>query len=218
LPTASPNQFFERNVYDRGMGCAAAPDVTAFILAGGKSTRMGRDKALVELEGQTLLARTLDLARSVALDVRIVGDGKKFVSFAPVVEDIFRDRGPLGGIHAALRASHTDLNLMLAVDMPFVSAAFLKYLTRQARSALEVAVVVPRTGERWQPLCAVYRPEFAEAAETALLAGQNKIDLLFAARKTRVIGEDELKRGGFSPEIFRNVNTPKELEAGQRSS
>ncbi len=194
------------------------PDVTAFILAGGKSARMGRDKAFVEFEGETLLARMLGLGRSVTLDVRIVGDAKKFASFASVVEDIFQDRGPLGGIHAALRASHTDLNLTLAVDMPFVSTTFLKYLVSQARSTLGAAVIVPRTGERWQPLCAVYRREFADAAETALLAGQNKIDLLFTAIKTRVIEEQELKRDGFSLDLFRNLNTPEELEAGQRSS
>jgi molybdopterin-guanine dinucleotide biosynthesis protein A len=217
-PTVPAQLFLGLNVYDRGMECAAVPDVTAFILAGGKSTRMGRDKAFVEFESQTLLTRTLDLARSVPCDVGIVGDLEKFAAFAPVVEDIFRDRGPLGGIHAALRVSQTELNLMLAVDMPFVSVRFLKYLISQARSAPEAAVVVPRAGGRWQPLCATYHREFADAAETALLAGQNKIDLLFAATATRVIEEEELKRSGFSPDIFRNLNTPEELEAGKRSN
>src|ERR1700674_299348 len=100
------------SVYHRPMD--ASPDVTAFILAGGKSTRMGADKAFVEYEGRTLLARTLDLARSVTAEVFIVGSKQKFAPFAPVVEDVFCDCGPLGGIHAALRASHTELNLMLA--------------------------------------------------------------------------------------------------------
>src|SRR5690348_1515752 len=100
-----------------------SPDVAAFILAGGKSTRMGADKAFVPLDGRTLLARALDLARSVTPDVRIVGNPETFASFAPVVEDVFRDRGPLGGIHAALRASTKELNLILAVDVPFVSLA-----------------------------------------------------------------------------------------------
>ena len=97
-----------------------SPAVTAFILAGGKSTRMGTDKAFVEYDGRTLLARALDLARSVTPDVRIVGSAEKFAPFAPVVEDIFCDCGPLGGIHAALRSSPTELNVMLAVDTPFV--------------------------------------------------------------------------------------------------
>ncbi len=109
-------------------------DVTVFILAGGKSTRMGTDKAFVPLDGRTLLARALDLARSVSSEVRIVGDKEKFAPFAPVVEDIFPGCGPLGGIHAALRSSQTDLNVVLAVDVPFVSLALLQYLITRARS------------------------------------------------------------------------------------
>jgi molybdopterin-guanine dinucleotide biosynthesis protein A len=201
------------DVYDRGMESAPAPDVTAFILAGGRSTRMGTDKAFVEYEGRTLLARALDLARSVTPDVRIVGSQPKFAGFAPVVEDIFRDCGPLGGIHAALRASLTELNVMLAVDTPFVSWALLRYLIGQARNAPEAVVVVPRGDAGWQPLCAIYRREFANAAEEALRAGRNRIGRLFDEVQTRVINRDELEGAGFSLAIFRNMNTPQELEA-----
>ncbi len=203
-------------VYHRRMENASANDVTAFILAGGKSTRMGTEKAFVEYEGRTLLARALDLARSFTPAVRIVGSPGKFAPFAPVVEDIFRDCGPLGGIHAGLRGSLTELNLMLAVDTPFVSWAFLQYLISQARGTPEAAAVVPYDGEGWQPLCAIYRREFAEPAEDALRAGKNRIDLLFDAARTRVIGPEELEGAGFSRAIFRNLNTPEELEAEKR--
>src|SRR5690242_14390814 len=91
---------------------ATSQNLTAFILAGGKSTRMGADKAFVPLEGRPLLARAIELAGAVTSDVRIVGSAEKFGSFGPVVEDQFRDCGPLGGIHAALRSSSTDLNLI----------------------------------------------------------------------------------------------------------
>jgi molybdopterin-guanine dinucleotide biosynthesis protein A len=203
-------------VYDRGMENAAASDLTAFVLAGGKSTRMGTDKAFADYAGRTLLARALDLAHSVASDVRIVGSQEKFAAFAPVVEDIIRDCGPLGGIHAALRASSTELNAVLAVDAPFVSRAFLQYLISQARGAPEVAVVVPRSNGNWQPLCAIYRREFAGVAELALRAGRNKITPLFDEVHTRVIEQKELEGAGFSPAIFRNLNTPEELEAEKR--
>lgn len=116
--------FEKLSVYDSPMGNLPASDVTASILAGGKSTRMGTDKAFVEFEGRTLLARALDLGRSVSADVRIIGSTQKFASFASVVEDVFRGCGPLAGIHAALLASPTDLNLILAVDTPFISHAF----------------------------------------------------------------------------------------------
>jgi molybdopterin-guanine dinucleotide biosynthesis protein A len=188
-----------------------SPDVTAFILAGGKSTRMGADKAFVEYGGRTLLARALDLARSVTAEVRIVGSAEKFALFAPVVEDVFCNSGPLGGIHAALRASVTELNLILAVDMPFVSWTFLQYLISQAGNAPEAAVVVPRGARNWQPLCAIYRRDFAGVAEDALRAGQNRIDPLFNVVRTRVISEDELEGAGFSTALFRNLNTPQEL-------
>jgi len=187
----------------------ASPDITAFILAGGKSTRMGADKAFVDMNGCTLLARALELARSLTPDVRIVGDPAKFASFAPVVEDIFRNCGPLGGIHAALRASHTELNLMLAVDIPFVSPPLLQYLIKRARSS-SATVTVAHSGGGWQPLCAIYRREFADAAEQSLRAGRYKIDALFAAQ-TQTIAEEDLQAAGFPPNLFRNLNTREEL-------
>ncbi len=193
-------------------------EATAFILAGGKSTRMGRDKAFVEYDGRTLLARALDLARTFASDVRIVGNRERFAPFAAVVEDIFVDQGPLGGIHAALRSSAAEFNLMLAVDTPFVSPAFLGYLLGQAQSAAEAIAVVPRCGGYSHPLCAIYRRQFAEAAEEALRAGQNRIDTLFDSVRTQVIEQQELEEAGFSCAMFRNLNTPADLGAEKHES
>ncbi len=169
--------------------------VTAFILAGGKSTRMGTDKAFMTLNGRSLLERMLDLGQSVTPDVRIIGNAQKFAPFAPTVEDVFRDCGPLGGIHAALRASSSELNLILAVDLPFVSPT------------------VPDAAGGWQPLCAVYRREFADAAESALRAGRYKIDELFDVVQTQRIEEGELASAGLSPELFQNLNTREEVKA-----
>jgi len=118
----------------------------------------------------------------------------------------------LGGIHAALRSSTSDLNLMLAVDAPFVSRTLLQYLIREAHHAPDATVVVPRCNGHRQPLCAVYRRGFADAAEKALIAGKNRIDVLFNTVKSRVIKEDELERAGFSSALFCNLNTPEDLE------
>jgi len=189
----------------------ATPPITAFILAGGKSTRMGADKAFVALDGRTLLQRALELARSVTSDVRIVGDPQKFAPFAPTVEDVFPNCGPLGGIHAALRASQTELNLIVAVDVPFVPPALLQYLIERARKSASATVTVAQSGGRYQPLCAIYRREFAIAAEKSLRAGRNKIDALFEATSTQLITDGELESAGFSPKMFRNLNTPEEL-------
>ena len=197
-------------VYDRAM--SGATEVTAFVLAGGKSTRMGTDKAFVTLDGRTLLARALDVARAVTSDVHIVGDRGKFAALAPVVEDEFPGCGPLGGIHAALRTSSCDLNVILAVDLPFVTPALLQFLIERARDSAAAMVTVPRTGSRMAAavrglsarVCRIWR-------STALQAGQYKIDALFDETRMHVIGEDELRSSGFRVEVFRNLNTPEDL-------
>jgi molybdenum cofactor guanylyltransferase len=186
-------------------------DVTAFVLAGGKSTRMGKDKAFLEFRGRILLARALELATGAGQEVRIVGDPRKFAAFGRVVKDIYRERGPLAGIHAALKSSSTELNLMLAVDLPFVQPDFLKYLISVARET-KALVTVPRVSDGLQPLCAVYRREFARPAEQSLAQGKNKIDALFVSVETRIIEPDELSHAGFTSQMFRNLNTPEEFE------
>lgn len=193
-------------------------DLAAFILAGGKSSRMGTDKAFVILDGRTLLQRSLSLARSATSKVRIVGPAEKFAAFAPAVEDIFPGCGPLGGIHAALRTSPVDLNLFLAVDLPFLSPALLQFLVSQARNFPSALVTVPQGGGRLQPLCAVYRRAFAEFAENALQQGRYKIDALFSVAPTKVIHEEALQCAGFASYVFRNLNTPEDLTAAHEST
>jgi molybdopterin-guanine dinucleotide biosynthesis protein A len=203
-------------LYDQRVNQGTEFGITAFVLAGGKSSRMGSDKAFLRFGDETLLSRALKLAAAVAGDVRIVGDANKFATFGQVVEDVYRDRGPLGGIHAALSSTATELNLMLAVDLPFVAPEFLEYLISQARESGATATV-PRVGGGLQPLCAVYRREFADMAEQSLRERKNKIDALFARVGTRVIEEDELVLAGFSAEMFQNLNTPEEFEKARSS-
>jgi len=179
---------------------------------------MGADKIFLKLGGRTLLDRTLAIAKSVTHDVLIVGDQTKLAGLANVIEDLYPNCGPLGGIHAALTNSTAELNLMLAVDLPFLETRFLEYLLSAARRS-KAAVTVPRADGGFQPLCAVYRRRrFAELAERALHAGNNKIDQLFVPADTRVLEEDELKRAGFSAEMFRNVNTPEEWEQAKSAA
>jgi molybdopterin-guanine dinucleotide biosynthesis protein A len=176
---------------------------------------MGKDKALVQLQGRTLLERALGAARAITPEVMIVGERSKFASYGPVVEDVFRQRGPLGGIHSALAVSATELNLILAVDLPFIEPRFLKYLCHRAQ-ATDAVVTLPRAAGGWQPLCAVYRKEFATLAEQALRLGQNKIDSLFADIRVRAIEEQEITSAGFSMDMFGNVNTPQDIKAAIR--
>ena len=116
------------------------------------------------------------------------------------------------GIHAALCATQTDLNLVLSVDMPLMTAEFLRWLLEQARNTSDLIVVPDALGGQ-QPLCAVYRRPVQAVAEQALKEGDYKIGHLFSRVPTRYISEAEMRDAGFSPEIFRNVNTAAEYEA-----
>lgn len=186
-------------------------DLTAFVLAGGQSTRMGWEKAMLELAGRTLLERALGLASTVAAEAVIVGSRGEFARYGRMIEDVYPEQGPLAGIHAALRASATDYNLILAVDTPFLEARFLEYLIAQARQSGAV-VTVPRTAEGFHPLAAVYRRDFRDTAERALREGRNKVDALFPEVETRVIEVDELEKFAFVPAIFENLNTQEDWE------
>jgi len=195
-----------------------APSRMGFVLAGGKSSRMGagpgKDKAFLEFGGQTLLDRALAVMGTVCDRVAIVGDPAKFTKYESIVADIFPGCGPLAGIHAALLHSSVELNLMLAVDMPFVSRELLALLFAAAEES-DAIVIVPRSGKGLQPLCAVYRRDFLPVAEQALRAGKYKIDAVFSSVSVRVIEEGELAAAGFSERSFFNVNTPQDRVAAE---
>jgi molybdopterin-guanine dinucleotide biosynthesis protein A len=172
---------------------------------------MGTDKALMQFEGCTLLERGLSVLKGTCAGVAIIGDRAKFANRGvAVIEDVYRDSGPLAGIHAALAQSPAELNLVLAVDMPFVTAALLEFLFRRAEGC-DAVVTVPRIDRGFQPLCAIYRRSFAPFADEALRAGKYKIDALFPAATTEVIEEEELVAAGFSSRLFANLNTPHDV-------
>lgn len=176
---------------------------------------MGTEKAFLKLQGRMLIDHMIALGKEIADQVRIVGPKQKFSGFGRIVTDVHADKGPLGGIHAALAATNTDFNVMLAVDTPFLELKFLKYLTAQAR-ATQALVTVPRTAAGYQPLCASYRREFLPQVEEALARGSNKIDALFDAT-TRVIEEAEMAQHDFSAAMFQNLNTMEEYQKAKGS-
>ena len=190
-------------------------DLTAFVLAGGRSSRMGQDKALLPFDNGNLLLHALAITSELAGKTYIVGPKERYAQFGDVVEDIYPGCGPLGGIHAALSATGTDLNLILSVDMPWMTSQFLRWLVEQASKAREL-ITVPDAAGGQQPLCAAYRRTVREAAEQALRKGEYKIGRLFSQFPTRIITEREIIAGGFSSAIFQNINTPEEYEKCRR--
>ena len=186
---------------------------------------MGADKVFLEFGGQTLLERALAVVGTVCDSVTIVGDPAKFAEYQAtkgetpkyesVVADVFPGCGPLAGIHAALAQSSAALNLVLAVDMPFVSRELLAFLFGAAENN-HATVTVPRTSEGLQPLCAIYRRDFFTVAEQALRAGKYKVDAAFSAVPTHVVEAPDLAAAGFSEQDFFNVNTPQDRLAVER--
>jgi molybdopterin-guanine dinucleotide biosynthesis protein A len=170
---------------------------------------MGSDKALLKFRGRTLIELALEHASAVATRVRIVGSREKYAAYGEVIEDVYPGQGPLAGIHAALRASERDRNLILAVDAPLIELEYLRQLTASAEKS-GAAVTVTRTSDgRLHPLCAVYRKSFADVAERALREKRNKIDALFAQVMTEYVEPAAL---GFDERMLANVNTPDDLD------
>jgi molybdopterin-guanine dinucleotide biosynthesis protein A len=148
--------------------------MNAFVLAGGQSTRMGRDKALLEFGGRPLIEHALDKLRALGFAPRIVGSRPGLAAFAEVIPDNYPHTGPLGGIEAALQSSNSEQNLFLPVDLPLLPMAFLHWMTGRAERTNALATI-PRLQGRPQPLCAVYGRILLPHAQAALAADDAKV-------------------------------------------
>ena len=190
---------------------------TGFVLAGGKSSRMGANKALLSLDGTTLLQRTRQVLEAVCQNVFILGPLELYGGFGGCYEDVYPNCGPLGGIHVALLHSKTHFNLITAVDTPFLAPDFLSYMLERAMQS-SAMVTAPQIGAYAEPVCAVYSRDFLPIAEAALKAGNYKIVPLFPREQTLIITEAELGQFALGPEMFDNLNTPEDFERARRRS
>jgi molybdenum cofactor guanylyltransferase len=196
------------------------------ILAGGQATRFGgRDKGALVVDGVPILERQLAALAPLTRDIMIVGAPAEGGPGAPrrqvtapgvrAVADIVPGSGPLGGIHAALTAAHGDAVLIVACDMPYVTAAFADYLFSLAG---DTAIVVPRSDNGLHPLCAVYSRASVDVATRLLAERRLAVRELVAAAPTRIVGPEDIARFGAPSRLLANVNTPAEyarLEALQ---
>ncbi len=190
--------------------------ITSLILAGGASSRMGRNKALLELDGQMLVARVATALQALTDDILIVANDPEPYRFLhrPIIPDIQPGRGPLMGLYSGLKAARGDLALLAAVDMPFLSPEFLRYLVSLAPG---YDVVIPNAHGRLHPLCAVYRrASCLPAVEEAIARGQRRLIAFHSQVRVRQVNEETLRR--IEPDLrsLMNVNTPEELEAARR--
>jgi len=192
-------------------------DISVFVMSGGQSTRMGADKALVPLRGKTLLERALSVAHGVAPKVAILGPRERYAATEEwIIEDEFPGCGPLAGILAALRATESDLNVILSVDMPFVPLEFFLYLLERARSRPPAQVTVPRVGGSIQATCLACYRSFRIVCENQLKLGLCKVENAIKLASPAYVDEEEIRARGIGPDVFRNLNTPEDLTEAQK--
>jgi len=185
---------------------------TGFVVAGGRSRRMGRDKALLPWSGSTLLDLTLARLRTCCREVAILsGPEPRYADRGvPVVPDLVRGKGPIGALLTGLSRLAGEPGLFLAVDLPHVPAPLLAHLLAMAPGH---DVVVPVSARGPEPLCAVYSPECLEPVRSRIEAGALKMTSFWPAVRVREVREDELRRYGDPGILFHNINTPDDLTA-----
>ena len=148
--------------------------MNGFVLAGGQSTRMGKDKALLEYAGRPLVEHAVEKLTGAGLKAYIVGTRSDLAAYAPVIEDLRPECGPLGGIEAALASSNSEWNLFLPVDLPLLPLFFLRNLLERVNSTAAGATI-PMLAGRPQPLCAVYHRDSLEGIRKSLESGDYKV-------------------------------------------
>jgi molybdopterin-guanine dinucleotide biosynthesis protein A len=182
---------------------------TGVVLAGGQSSRMGRDKALIEFKGRTLLERQLELLRPHAKEILVIGDPTKHTpTHATVIPDDIPGQGPLGGILTALRCARYVRVLVLACDLPNISDRLLLRLKAGLDNGVDA--VVPKHSLGSEPLVAAYHRHAMEAFQKALGEGERKMSLALDRIHTVPLvmepGEE-----GWPVDLFRNLNAPTDL-------
>ena len=181
--------------------------IEAFILAGGASSRMGTDKSQLLLENQTFVERIAATLLTVTDSIRLVGNHEN--SRLPVVADVYPNWGALGGLHAALAACRREWAIVVACDLPLVTAELFQHL---ASLDNEYDAVVPiQPDGRPQPLAALYRAEPCRRAATELIekGRRRPLDLLESVR-TRWVDFAEIANLVQAERFFVNINTPED--------
>ena len=196
--------------------------IEGFVLIGGRSSRLGRDKATLQFGGTTLAHRAVKTIQNALAPVRVTFvagnaaqfDTTAFLADTPFLFDLIEDRGPLGGLHTALPYARTPWIFVLACDYPFVSPDLVKLLGNLVSD--EFGAVAPEQPDgRLQPLCAFYKTETARPVIDKII-NQPRVPppLHETLRKLspRIIKYDEYSHLPGADDLFINLNTPDDLE------
>ncbi len=183
--------------------------ISAVVLAGGESRRLGQDKCMLLVEGQSLLDRTLGLLASLAGDLVVVSNDLRRTVDLPFPVRLVPDRQPgvgaLMGLYSGLHAARHDRAVAVACDMPFLSLPLLRHMVSLS---VDYDVVLPRLGDLVEPLHAVYGKGCLGPMERQLSRGRRRIVSFFDEVRVRYVEQAEVDRYDPRHLSFLNVNTP----------
>ncbi len=188
----------------------AEHDITGVILVGGKSLRMGRDKAFLEIAGKPLFERVLSLFKEVFAEVLLVGDREE--RFAGYSLRVLRDIYPgsvLGGLYTGLYHATTEYVFASPCDLPFPNEKVLRYLCSFGNG---FDVVVPNTASGYEPLFALYSKNCLEPMKLLIDSGNFRVYDFYPRVRVREVSCKELEHLDKEGKSFVNINTPEELE------
>jgi molybdopterin-guanine dinucleotide biosynthesis protein A len=184
--------------------------MTGVILSGGKSVRMGQNKAFIKIEGIPIINRIYILFKELFEEVMIVTDRKElFTNFdSNIFPDLLPNMGALGGLYTGIFYSTYHYSFCVACDMPFIKKSLVQYLIENIRNE---DVIVPRTTDGLQPLHAVYSKNCLGPIKRVIDQGKYKIIDFYDLVKVKILEQKDFASLDPLRESFINVNTPKEL-------
>ena len=183
-------------------------NIPAYILCGGKSSRMGQDKGLVTLQKDEFITHIISNLKPITDSIVLVTQNEGYRRFGlPVIQDIYAEKGPLGGIHAALQHTQESQILVFSCDIPLLKSYVIEELIRFKNSA---DIVFAKTEKQWHPLIGIYAKTLLPVVEEHL--NQNKLRLI------DFIKEHKYKAVNFKDDAaFTNINTPEILARVEKS-
>ena len=185
-------------------------DITGVILAGGKSSRYGTNKALARINGIPLIEKVIGVMGSLFQNVVLITNTPDEYAYLelPMYEDLIKGLGPIGGIYTALHSIKKDAGFFVACDMPFLNADLIRYMV-ELRDDFDV--VIPEISGKLEPLHALYVGRCIVPVKRLVDLRQYQIFRFFPEVSVRHVKEDEIRR--FDPEFksFFNINRPEEL-------
>ena len=181
--------------------------ITGIILSGGKSTRMGTDKAFIQINKKTLLENAFEICKPICTNILISSNDQKHkISGVKIIPDEFLNCGPLSGIYSCLKKSDTHWNFVISVDAAFVEPAFIEYLINETDDS---DAIVPFHSKGKEPLISMYHKSGLSEMQKHLKSGNLKMHNLISDLNTKYVdSQNWVER---FPKIFRNLNHPDDI-------